>query len=90
MRAMTDTPLTDEIAASLEQIERWLENGGAIPAWPGMASLAPARAYPGLRLDPARMPMLPHSLPVMASLALVPPLWRRRMDRRVARLRASA
>ncbi|SFD93286.1 alkane 1-monooxygenase [Roseivivax sediminis] len=50
----------------------------------------PARAYPGLRLDRARMPMLPHSLPVMASLALIPPLWRRRMDRRVARLRASA
>ncbi|MFD1344222.1 alkane 1-monooxygenase [Litorisediminicola beolgyonensis] len=43
---------------------------------------APSRAYPGLRLDRAAMPMLPHSLPVMAVLALVPPIWRRVMDRR--------
>ena len=42
----------------------------------------PGRAYPGLRLDREAMPILPHSLPVMAVLALVPPLWRRVMDRR--------
>ncbi len=42
----------------------------------------PARAYPGLELDRQAMPILPHSLPVMAVLALVPPLWRRVMDRR--------
>ncbi len=43
----------------------------------------PARAYPGLTLDRRSMPMLPQSLPVMAVIALVPPLWRRVMDRRV-------
>ena len=42
----------------------------------------PARRYPGLSLDRAAMPMLPHPLPVMAVLALVPPVWRRVMDRR--------
>ncbi|MEO0862982.1 MAG: alkane 1-monooxygenase [Pseudomonadota bacterium] len=47
----------------------------------------PARPFPALALDAARMPMLPHSLPVMAVLALVPPLWRRVMDPRVARWR---
>ncbi len=47
----------------------------------------PTRAYPALRLgdagDSAR-PLLPRSLPVMAAIAMVPPLWRRMMDRRVA------
>ncbi len=42
----------------------------------------PARSYPGLRLDREAMPILPHSLPVMAVIALVPPLWRRVMDGR--------
>ncbi|MCE0505147.1 alkane 1-monooxygenase [Roseivivax sp. GX 12232] len=42
----------------------------------------PGRAYPGLRLDRAEMPILPQSLPVMAVIALVPPVWRRMMDRR--------
>ena len=42
----------------------------------------PARPFPALRLDPARMPLLPRSMPVMAAIALVPPLWRRIMDRR--------
>ena len=42
----------------------------------------PARSFPELRLDEAAMPMLPRSLPVMASIALVPPLWRRMMDHR--------
>lgn len=41
--------------------------------------LHPMRPYPGLRLDPD-MPLLPHSLPVMAVIALWPPLWRRVMD----------
>ena len=44
----------------------------------------PTRPYPALELEPATMPMLPRSLPVMAALALVPPLWRRVMDPRVA------
>ncbi|KUF12077.1 alkane 1-monooxygenase [Pseudoponticoccus marisrubri] len=48
----------------------------------------PAKPYPGLSLDRAAMPILPHSLPVMAVLALLPPVWRRVMDRRVARVRA--
>lgn len=48
----------------------------------------PGRAYPALRLDRDGRPMLPYSLPVMASLAMLPRLWRRVMDRRVARMRA--
>lgn len=43
----------------------------------------PARVFPELRLDPAVMPVLPASLPVMAMVALVPTLWRRIMDPRV-------
>ncbi len=53
----------------------------------------PARVYPALRLGdlgaPGR-PVLPRSLPAMAALALIPPLWRRVMDRRVAALRSAA
>ncbi len=40
----------------------------------------PTRAYPGLRLDQQEMPILPQSLPVMATLALIPPVWKRVMD----------
>lgn len=47
--------------------------------------LRPARAFPALTVTPETMPILPHSLPVMAVVALVPPLWRRVMDRRAAR-----
>ncbi|MBD3788339.1 MAG: alkane 1-monooxygenase [Sphingomonadales bacterium] len=50
----------------------------------------PGRVYPALQLGdlaaPGR-PVLPRSLPAMAVLALVPPLWRRVMDRRVRALR---
>ena len=43
----------------------------------------PARSYPELTLpDPGVAPTLPHSLPVMACLALWPGLWRRVMDPR--------
>ncbi|MDQ2093526.1 alkane 1-monooxygenase [Rhodalgimonas zhirmunskyi] len=42
--------------------------------------LHPSRPYPGLRLRDG-MPILPHSLPVMAVLALYPPIWRRVMRR---------
>ncbi|MEO0402459.1 MAG: alkane 1-monooxygenase [Pseudomonadota bacterium] len=49
----------------------------------------PARAFPQLELDAETMPMLPHSLPVMAVIALVPPLWRRIMDGRVTAWRQS-
>ncbi|MBA4489561.1 alkane 1-monooxygenase [Paracoccus sp. S1E-3] len=49
----------------------------------------PARPYPALRLTPENpRPMLPYSLPVMGAMAMLPPLWRRVMDRRVARMRA--
>lgn len=41
---------------------------------------SPARPYPDLRLPEA--PMLPRALPVMACIALVPPVWRRIMDPR--------
>lgn len=43
----------------------------------------PMRPYPALRLEDD-MPVLPYSLPVMAVIALWPPLWRRLMDARVA------
>lgn len=39
----------------------------------------PTRAYPALEL-PQDAPTLPRPLPLMASIALVPPLWRRIMD----------
>ncbi|GGX54774.1 alkane 1-monooxygenase [Tateyamaria omphalii] len=45
----------------------------------------PAKSFPRLELDAETMPILPHSLPVMAVLALVPPLWRRIMDKRAER-----
>ena len=49
----------------------------------------PARRYPELRLAPTgEEPMLPASLPAMAALATVPPLWRRVMNPRVAALRS--
>jgi len=47
--------------------------------------MRPARAFPALEVTPETMPVLPHSLPVMAVVALVPPLWHRLMDRRAAR-----
>jgi len=47
--------------------------------------LHPKRRYPELVLR-ADMPVLPYSLPVMATIALVPPLWRRIMARRLAQL----
>ncbi|MGB0958820.1 MAG: alkane 1-monooxygenase [Halocynthiibacter sp.] len=44
----------------------------------------PNRSYPELTLnDGITGPRLPYSLPVMASLALAPRLWRRVMDKRV-------
>ncbi|EIE50990.1 alkane 1-monooxygenase [Salipiger aestuarii] len=42
----------------------------------------PLRPYPDLALDRGGMPMLPHALPVMAVIALLPPAWRRMMDAR--------
>ena len=47
--------------------------------------MRPARAFPALEVTADTMPILPRSLPVMAVLALIPPIWRRIMDRRVAR-----
>ncbi|MEP4199044.1 MAG: alkane 1-monooxygenase [Aliishimia sp.] len=49
--------------------------------------LNPARPFPELRLTRGEMPILPHSLPVMAVLALIPPLWCRLMDKRATRWR---
>jgi len=42
--------------------------------------VTPARRYPALQMDAQKMPTLPHSLPVMAVIALYPPLWRRIMN----------
>ncbi len=44
----------------------------------------PSKPYPSLELSGA-LPMLPRALPVMAVIALWPPLWHRVMDRRVAK-----
>lgn len=45
----------------------------------------PSRPYPALTLPaPSDAPYLPRSLPVMACVALIPSLWRRVMDPRVA------
>lgn len=47
----------------------------------------PARHYPDLVLSPGgQAPLLPWPLPVMATIALMPKLWRRVMDRRLADL----
>ncbi|EBA12889.1 alkane 1-monooxygenase [Roseobacter sp. CCS2] len=46
----------------------------------------PGRHYPALTL-PKDAPMLPRPLPLMASIALIPPLWRRIMDPKVDRWR---
>ncbi len=51
----------------------------------------PARRWPELCLSPGgRAPQLPWSLPVMATIALVPRFWRRVMDPRLAQLRRAA
>ncbi len=48
----------------------------------------PGRGFTELTLSPGgRAPLLPASLPVMATVALLPRLWRRIMDRRVLALR---
>lgn len=44
----------------------------------------PSRKYPALRLSDDS-PTLPYSLPAMAVLALIPPLWRKVMDPRAAK-----
>ncbi|MEM5542179.1 alkane 1-monooxygenase [Sulfitobacter sp. AS92] len=46
--------------------------------------MRPARAFPALEVT-EEMPKLPYSLPIMAVIALAPPIWRRVMDARVAR-----
>lgn len=45
--------------------------------------LHPQRLFPALHLTPETMPVLPRPLPVMAVIALLPPVWRRVMDPRV-------
>ena len=35
------------LAAALSQIEAWLRGEGELPDWPGLGSIAAARAYPG-------------------------------------------
>jgi alkane 1-monooxygenase len=52
--------------------------------------MRPARPFPALEVTSETMPILPRSLPVMAVLALFPPLWRRVMDHRVAHWRNPA
>lgn len=46
--------------------------------------MRPARRFVDLKLEPADMPVLPRSMPVMAAVALIPPLWRHVMDPQVA------
>ncbi|MEX0284220.1 MAG: alkane 1-monooxygenase [Paracoccaceae bacterium] len=40
----------------------------------------PGRSFPELRLNRDTMPVLPASLPAMAFVALLPPIWRQQMD----------
>ena len=47
--------------------------------------IRPSRSFPSLGLDENTMSMLPQPLSVMACLALVPIIWRRVMDRCVAK-----
>ncbi len=42
--------------------------------------LNPARQFTALRLQRTTMPVWPHSMPTMAAMALIPGLWRQRMD----------
>lgn len=35
------------IVAAGEAMERWIGGEGAMPAWPGLATIEPARAFPG-------------------------------------------
>ncbi len=45
----------------------------------------PADRFPALEVpSPADAPTLPHSLPLMGAIALIPPIWHRMMDRRAA------
>lgn len=37
----------EEIAASAQAVTRWLAGEGALPDWPGLATIAAARDYPG-------------------------------------------
>ena len=49
-----------------------------------------ARPYPALRMPaPGEAPILPHSLPFMAVIALFPPLWHKVMTRELALWRAT-
>ncbi len=36
-----------EIVDTAHAVERWLAGEGEIPAWPGIAAIAPGREYPG-------------------------------------------
>ncbi|MEM8775820.1 MAG: alkane 1-monooxygenase [Pseudomonadota bacterium] len=45
----------------------------------------PKKAFPSLELKPVEMPMMPYPLPLMGTIALMPSVWRRLMDRRVGR-----
>lgn len=36
-----------EISQSLEELRTWLSGEGELPAWPGLAAIAPARDFPG-------------------------------------------
>jgi alkane 1-monooxygenase len=51
----------------------------------------PSLPFPALRLERSDgVPMLPASLPVMAAAAMIPPVWHRVMDRRLAAVRRAA
>jgi alkane 1-monooxygenase len=49
----------------------------------------PMRRFPALRLDRDTMPVLPFSLPVMAAVAMIPPLWRKVMNPALTRWKRS-
>lgn len=52
--------------------------------------LRPLRHFPELELKSETMPILPRSLPVMAAIAMLPPVWRKIMHPRLERLRETS
>lgn len=38
---------TEEIAAAADAVTRWVAGEGTLPDWPGLATIAKARDYPG-------------------------------------------
>jgi alkane 1-monooxygenase len=89
--------LTRECDANVKHVPVAAQHSWNSPHWFSSAMLLnatrhsdhhahPARHYSAL-IIPDHAPMLPRPLPLMASIALIPPLWRKIMDPRVEKWR---